>query len=850
MSAPEWERVERALDLALDLPPEDWPAFLDEHCAGDPALRQEVESLLQASETPDALLDRSPRILGTDLLEELAPDPDADGFGPGDRIDRYEIVRFLGRGGQGSVYLADRSDGVFDKQVAVKVVKRGMITEDVLTRFRDERQILADLEHPNIAGILDGGVTEDGLPYLVMELAEGEPLDDHCDRARLGVRARLELFFTVCEAVHYAHSNLVLHRDLKPGNILVTGDGQVKLLDFGIARVMESTGAGLQAHQTQAAIPRLTPEYAAPEQVQGLTMTTATDVYALGVVLYELLTGERPYVIPNRSLMAVQRVVCEVEPPAPSRAVEAARDRLDAGADSAADARNTTFVGLRDALRGDLDAIVMKALEKEPDARYQSAQALARDIRRHFEGRTVEARPHTRWYRTSKFLKRNALTSSLVAGGVLALVAGLGASTWQWREAQRQNVLRVEAAERAEAARNFMVNVFRAFDPDELQGREMTPEILIDRGLSDASGLDGQPRLQQASLNALGRVALNLAEVERADSIFSAAAALADPQTADTDLDLAESLLGRGEALRNLRRPEESIEALERSLAIRRRVLPDGDPRIGMTLVGLAFSNYASGVDSLDLVADSLLAEAALYELAADEEAFRLQIMADVHMDLEDLPGATDLYERSATMFEESLGPHHPEVGRTLLGLGQALRRQELEDSARVAYGRALEIFRRSYGQEHLFVGAALYGLAQSHYAQGHYREALDLAREMERSGGPEGWVPFAGPYMARLIAARSRRRIGDVDEAVQALTAMVRETAGLSRYDRVRGLARVELANAALDSGNPGEAARAFGSLSPQEFAALRPPEREEARATGRRTGSPLPADRDVIGR
>lgn len=822
MGSLEWRDVERVLDQALDLEPKDWPSFLDERCSDQPELRLEVESLLRASRTPDSLLDQTPRLVGRDILDEVDVEVDSDGFEPGRRVDRYEVVRLLGRGGQGSVYLAQRSDGVFDKQVALKVVKRGMVTKEVLTRFRDERQILADLEHANIAGILDGGVTEDGLPFLVMELVEGEPIDEYCDRKLLGVEERLRLFITVCAAVHYAHRNLVLHRDLKPGNILVADDGTVKLLDFGIARVMEPHGSSYQA-MTQAAIPRLTPEYAAPEQVMGTAMTTATDVYALGVVLYELLTGLRPYEIPSRSLMAVQKLILEVDPALPSRAVEEEGVKAAVGGgESVAAERGMTFTGLRDTLRGDLDAIVMKALEKEPENRYRSAADLMRDVDRYLTGRTVEARPHTRWYRAAKFVRRNTLLVGVTAAAFAVLGLGLAGTTWQWTEARRQSALRQAEADRAEAARGFMVQVFDAFDPDELQGREMTPGLLIDRGLEKLRALEGRPDLQLASLNALGRVALNLGETDRADSIFLAAIALGQTDSPETNLDLAESLAGRGEILRNRLASEASIEALEQSLAIKKRVLQPDDPNIGRGMADLAFSYYASGVDSLDLKADSLLRRAGDFQLSRSDEAYRLQVLADVRMDLGDLEEAADLYVASTNMLHEAVGSDHPEIGRSLVGLGLALRRLERYDSAAVVYESALEIFRTTYGEQHFFVGGTLHGLAQTYFLGGRYRAAAAAAAEMERAIDPEGWTPAGGILSAQLLAARSHRAIGDNGVAERLLRDVVSSTMEGSAYDQRRANGRLELAELLVDTNRRELATEVVANMTEAERATL----------------------------
>ncbi len=315
MDADRWREIEEVLDAALDLPPAERSAFLDERCAEDVELRAEVERLLANSELPTPL-PASPLDLAGELLARI--DPQAVAEAPV-RVGPYRIVRELGQGGMGTVYLAERDDDQFRQRVAIKLLRRGLGSEELTRRFRHERQILATLDHPHIARLLDGGVV-DGAPYIVMEYVEGVPLTAYCEARGLDTAQRLQLFGDVCEAVQYAHQNLIVHRDLKPSNILVTGDGRVKLLDFGIAKLLDDTMAP-EVPLTRTGMHVMTPEYAAPEQVRGGTVTTATDVYALGMILYELLVGQRPYMLAGRSLSEIERLVCGVDPPRPSTAV-------------------------------------------------------------------------------------------------------------------------------------------------------------------------------------------------------------------------------------------------------------------------------------------------------------------------------------------------------------------------------------------------------------------------------------------------------------------------------------------------------------------------------------------------
>ena len=440
--ADRWRRVEAVFAEAADLAPADRSRYLDDACrvpggGADAALRAEVEALLALDLEAAAFFDDAHDHLAS-VAGRLA-DPAAEA-GP-ERVGAWRLVREVGRGGMGTVHLAARADGRFEQTAAVKLVRTGL-APDLVARFRAERQILARLDHPAIARLLDGGRTDDGRPYLVMEYVDGEPITAYCDRRRLSVNERLALFRTVCEAVQFAHQHLVVHRDLKPSNVLVAegADGQprVKLLDFGIAKLLAEAADGPSPVETQPDQRVMTPEYAAPEQVRGEPVSTATDVYALGVLLYELLTGRRPHAHAS-GRHAVERAILDTEPVRPSEAVTV---RVTAGGrvpsdpsqpEPAADAfagdtgvlRATTADRLRRRLRGDLDRIVLKALRKEPQRRYDGAAALAADVRRHLDGLPVQARRDTLAYRASKFVRRHRAG---VAVAALVVVWGLGAA--------------------------------------------------------------------------------------------------------------------------------------------------------------------------------------------------------------------------------------------------------------------------------------------------------------------------------------------------------------------------------------------------------------------------------------
>ena len=450
MTPERWQRVKRLFEAALERTPTTRPEFLAGAAADDPTLVAEVLALFASEQRAGAFLSGTPdRDAGSALDAPSAFRLEGRRLGP------YRLLAEIGRGGMGTVYRAVRADDQYEKQVAVKVIS-GWVSAFVRERFRTERQILANLDHPNIARLIDGGTTEEGWPYLVMEYVEGEPIDRYCDTHRLDTAGRLQLFRTVCAAVQHAHRSLVVHRDIKPGNILVTAEGAPKLLDFGIAKLLDP-GTGAADGPPPTGIPLMTPDYASPEQVRGEPITTASDVYSLGVLLYELLTGGRPYRVAGASLEEVLKAICETPVPRPSAVAPRATGT-------------------------DIDAIVLKALSKEPLRRYGSAEDLAEDIRRHLEGHPVRARADSLGYRARKFVGRHR---AAVAGALLAVVGLLGATGVALREARRAEAERARAERRFNDVRKLANSfVFEVHDSiRDLEGATKAREIIVKRAL-------------------------------------------------------------------------------------------------------------------------------------------------------------------------------------------------------------------------------------------------------------------------------------------------------------------------------------------------------------------------------
>jgi eukaryotic-like serine/threonine-protein kinase len=485
MSSSTWVRVSEMVDRVLELAPEERVQYLDQAC-DDPELRAYIDSLVVP-------FDQAGDFLEEPALESYArsnAEANCANAWIGRRIGDYRLDEQIGEGGMGAVFRASRADDQYRKQVAIKLLKEGFESSYALARFRAERQILANLEHPNIARLIDGGQTEEGFPYFVMELVDGEPIDQYCDAHKLSINERLRLFSTICSAVEYAHQNLVIHRDLKPANILVTADGAPKLLDFGIARLLSPDLLAEESERTVSLLRVMTPEYASPEQIRGDAVTTASDVYSLGVVLYLLLTGHRPYYFTGRSPTAMAQVICDTEPLRPSVVVSRTEVRTNsdgsttvlASPESVSAAREDKPEKLMRRLSGDLDNVLLMALRKEPQRRYASVGEFSRDIQHYLQDAPVLAHQDTFVYRTSKFIRRHRVVSVSVAIFTLTLLGGILTTLHQ---------ARIARAERAKAERRFndvrqLANamMFDVHDSiKDLPGATSARKLLVDRAL-------------------------------------------------------------------------------------------------------------------------------------------------------------------------------------------------------------------------------------------------------------------------------------------------------------------------------------------------------------------------------
>ena len=760
MTPERWQRIAPILDEVLECPAAERQEMLARLCGDDAMLCADIERLVDADGSTMAILD-DPLNLADELASEVGSGSSAvDTLEADSRIGAYRLVRRIGQGGMGAVFLAERADGAFEQTVALKVVLAGPVSEEDGLRFLQERQILAELDHPNIARLLDGGVADDGRPYFVMEYVEGLPVTTYCASHRLGVDDRLRLFLAVCEAVDLAHRHLVVHRDLKPSNILVDDDGRPRLLDFGIAKLL----APGRARTPQTIAVALTPEYAAPEQVRGRPITVATDVYGLGVVLYELLTGRLPYVA--ESLLEVPAVILQQEPLRPSVAVRSGDPRTTSALASSPSR-------LRRVLRGDLDTILLKALHKEPERRYQSAAALRGDIERYLDHRPILARPDSWPYRARRFVRRHAVASAAALVVSVSLVAGAIATSWQARVASRQ-------ARRSTAVQAFMASVFRVIDPGEFVGRTVTAREILDLGAKRVdTELSGTPELQADVLTLIGRLYIQLGLYKEASPLLVRALALrrelnasdrseisdsldaigllqirlGEYAAAERTLSEAEAILGRaptnldqrattlnhlGEVQTlnaELRSAETSLlEAIE----IRRTRTGGRDPAMAESLLLLARVRRADGDVEKAAALDREATELLRASLGANRPDM-LQSMASVAMvalERGDYREAEDLYRQALAAAKRTVGPDHPDTLHLLSQLGIVASRSGKLGAGEVLLREALEAQQLRVGEAHPSLVSTMNALAwtlsrldRQEEAERLYRDAFGIAK-------------------------------------------------------------------------------------------------------------------------
>ncbi|MGQ0765535.1 MAG: protein kinase domain-containing protein [Gemmatimonadota bacterium] len=795
-SSQRWARIEELCDEALARPAAERRRFLEAACAGDPGLLEEVQSLISG-------LEDDPGFLESPIVGAARDEP--DDFAEGSVIGSCRIVRSLGRGGMGHVFLAVREAEDVRQNVAVKVIRRGMDTDAVLRRFRLERRILASLDHPNVARLLDAGATPDGRPFFVMEFVDGTPLTEYCTTMKLGLRQRVELVERICQAVQHIHQHLVVHRDLKPRNILVTSDGTPKILDFGIGKVLggdsDALGPGVD---TETDVRLLTPDYAAPEQITGGPITTATDVHALGVILFELLTGSHPWSSTPLTRTQLERAVLETEPVKPSSIVMKATGsaRLPAGSPPA---------GLRRQLSGDLDNIALMALRKDPARRYPSAAALAEDLSRHLNGLPVRARADTLAYRSQKFVSRNLAAVMAGTSVAIALVTTSIVTVVQSRRVGRESAQVALERDKALEVRGFLMEIFGASGADRAAGDTLTARQLLDlqasqvdrtyasRPLVRADMLealsDGYDRLGlyaraeslsavalnirrallprdhpdvAASLSALGWITHERGQSREAEPILLEAIAIRRAGGTNGRAELARSLNDLGVVYNALNRFGEADSVLNEALRIRRELFGDSHRAVGITASNIAAMYYLSSRYAEALRLQQLSLDALQQAVGPDHQRTLIALanLAAMRRASGDFGGAEVMYRELLVRQVRVIGPRHPVGALRMVALANLLtERGGIEGSdtllaeAEGLLKEALAIAEESFDPRHPQVGTTLDRLALVLLARNRPGEALRAAERavgiLRTSRGPNH--QSTGQAIGRIALIRWR---------------------------------------------------------------------------------------------
>ncbi len=727
-------------ERALTLPEGERAAFLRENCGEDEKLQEEVRALL-----------------GQDLEKvDFLSNPIATGLPPlpkGSAIDRYRILRELGRGGMGQVYLAEQ-EAPFRHRVAIKIMSHGLDTPTLIPRFENERQILADLNHPNIARLFDGGTLEDGRPYFVMEYVEGEPIHDYCNSRQLALEARLKLFQKVCSAVHFAHQNLVVHRDLKPQNILVTEDGEPKLLDFGIAKLLQPKPSQTSTLTTMGARP-MTLAYASPEQILGKPVTTASDVYSLGVLLYEILTGARPYRIQSGDWEEIQRVICEQDPLRPSLAGAEADSVEQISSRPPAPRRPQT-------LAGEIDEIVLMSLRKEPERRYASAAQLSEDITRFLGGFPVIARKDRFGYFAKKFIYRHRFGAAVAAIGFLLSIGFSFSMAFQQNQIKRQR-------DKAERISNFLTEIFNNYDPYKTDGETVTVETLLNQASAQIDReLKEEPEVRAGMNLTLAKVYTNIGSYEKALPLYEETLAIQQDLFGDDHRELGDTLYSLGKYYLATAEYAKAETFFTRALDIRGKNLGKGHAKTAAVMHDLGQVRIYQGrfEEAKDWIQQAVNVQQNLKGESLGL-ASSLNDLAIVYYNQARFPETESLYSRALDLQEKELGPDHPTLAETLNNLAQLYKTLTRYDEAVPLHQRALSIRRQAFGDNHREVAHSLNNLGTLYTLQQRYDEAEPLLRQAlsikEAALGPQHpEVAISLNYLAELFVHQQKYEEAD----------------------------------------------------------------------------------------
>lgn len=803
--------MQAIFDAASELNPDHRDEFLREQCSGDKQLEQEVRSLLEADQEQHSLLDG----LAVDYVSH-AESVEYEGR----QVGPYTLGKMIGSGGMGLVFIATRTDRQFRREVALKLIREGRLTEEIKRRFEGERQILARLDHPNIARLFDVGFAENGCPYFTMEYVDGAPIDEYCRENNLTIEERLGLFLQVCDAVEYAQNKAVIHRDLKPSNVLVTSNREAKLLDFGIAKLISEDATHAMTELTRTGMRVMTPAYAAPEQIRGEPVSAATDVYSLGVILYELLTDQRPYSVKDSSQHELEHAICSTDPVKPSIAVDTDTQNLLAGQLSTEEhdlEKTTTIPRLQNRsrrLRGDLDNICLMALRKEPERRYQNAAQLIADINRHIEGRPVIARSSTLGYRLQKFLQRNA---AVVITGLAASLLVIFLISYYTIQLTKERDLARQESQKAAVVSDFLTEMFEIADPGRTRGETITARELLERGVKRINDdLDQQPQIRAELLHVIGNVYYGLGLYE--ESLRQLMHSLELYRNLGGNALAEGSILhGMANATDALGRTDSALVLFQSSMTIFDQLEPNADAMLAraaaetdMAVIyrhrgeyAVAESLYSAGLavrreqlgEVNDDVAHSLNHIGRLYYNQGDYEraepylrealSIRLKLLGDrdpatlasfgaiagLYSKLGRYDSSRVYFGKALTGFQKSLGEDHPYSVASMSSYGSSLFEVGELDSAKFWHEKALSKHSAIFPPGHIRRSYSLLGLGEVYIARGEYIEAEDYlkrALQIRRNNLPADHVNVADVELQLGKALMGQTRFEEAREILE----------------------------------------------------------------------------------
>ncbi len=720
-----WQKLQEIFDDVLKIPKSERPLYLNKACADDKALRHEVEALVESHESSSDFLKST---VGIHAYNEFIQAQTKHYIG--EQVGSYRIVRELGRGGMGAVYLAERADDQFRKQVAVKFVQPGL-GPDQISKFHRERQILAQLSHPNIAGLIDGGTTPTGIPYLVMEYIAGHPIDEYCDAKKLSVEQRLELFRTVCSALQYAHQNLIVHLDIKPSNILVTEDGIPKLLDFGISKLLNPESLLQPAERTVTVLRRMTPEYASPEQIRSEPLNISSDIYSMGVLLYALLTSYLPYRFKNRDTVEIVKAVCEDEPERPSSAITRTVVLNGVISQPIHELRKTTPEKLHRQLSGDLDNILMMALRKEQARRYPSIDHFSEDIRRHLEGLPVSARKDTIRYRSAKFISRNKAGVTAAILIIISLIAGIIATTWQARIARDQRDRAMLEAKKAAQINAFVQNMLSSADP-EVSGKDVTIAQILQQASSRVdSELKGQPEIASEVKTTLARTYMGLGLYDKAEPLYRSALEIRTKLYSADGTEVALGLNNLAQAVEYQGDLTSAEPMFWKSVETLRKIHGDENENVALVLNNLGELMLTKG--DLKQAEELHRKELSIREKIFSHDSYEV---AESINDLGVVLGTAGKYAEAEKLHRETLriirkirGKDHLDLAAALSSTASLISEHNPVEAKKM-FQESLAIREKKLGKEHPLSASTRYNYAYLEFDEGNYKEAEILLRQ------------------------------------------------------------------------------------------------------------------------